>query len=48
MGLSVDGIVAGGPTEAGEAGATEEDEAVKRWKVQSLHEVGTQLRGPSS
>jgi dihydrofolate reductase len=45
MGLSVDGIVAGGPTEAGEAGATEEDEAVKRWKVQSLHEVGTHIMG---
>jgi dihydrofolate reductase len=45
MGPSVDGIVAGGPTEAGEAGATEEDEAVKRWKVQSLHEVGTHIMG---
>ena len=45
MGPSVDGIVAGGPTEAGEAGATEEDEAGKRWKGQSLHEVGTHIMG---
>ena len=45
MGLSVDGIVAGGPTGTGEAGATAEDESVKRWKVQSLHEVGTHIMG---
>ncbi len=45
MGLSVDGIVAGGPPGTGEAGATEEDEAVRRWKIQSLGEVGTHIMG---
>lgn len=45
MGLSVDGIVAGGPPGTGEAGATEEDEAVRRWKVQSLDDVGTHIMG---
>jgi dihydrofolate reductase len=45
MGLSVDGIVAGGPTARGQAGGTTEDEEVRRWKVQSLHEVGTHIMG---
>jgi dihydrofolate reductase len=45
MGLSVDGIVAGGPPGTGEAGATEEDAAVRRWKIQSLGEVGTHIMG---
>jgi len=45
MGLSVDGIVAGGPPGSGDAGATKEDEAVRRWKVQSLDEVGTHIMG---
>ena len=45
MGLSVDGIVAGGPRGTTEAGAPPEDEAVRRWKVQSLHQVGTHIMG---
>src|ERR1700730_6044685 len=45
MGLSVDGIVSGGPPGTSEAGAEQEDEAVRRWKLQSLHEVGTHIMG---
>jgi dihydrofolate reductase len=45
MGLSVDGIVAGGPQDTTEAGEPPEDEAVRRWKVQSLDEVGTHIMG---
>jgi dihydrofolate reductase len=45
MGLSVDGIVAGGQQGTGEAGAPHEDEAVRRWKVQSVQEVGTHIMG---
>jgi dihydrofolate reductase len=45
MGLSVDGIVAGGPPGAGEAGSTQEDEAVRNWKVNSLRDVGTHIMG---
>jgi hypothetical protein len=45
MGLSVDGIVAGGPQGTSEAGASEEDDAVRRWKVESLHQVGTHIMG---
>jgi dihydrofolate reductase len=45
MGLSVDGIVAGGPPGTGEAGAPHEDEAVRRWKVESLQQVGTHIMG---
>jgi dihydrofolate reductase len=45
MGLSVDGIVAGGPQGTSDAGAAEEDEAVRRWKVESLHQVGTHIMG---
>jgi hypothetical protein len=33
MGLSVDGIVAGGPQGTSEAGAPQEDEAVRRLKT---------------
>ena len=47
MGLSVDGIVAGGPQGTSEAGATHEDEAVRRWKVQSLQEVGALVQRPA-
>jgi dihydrofolate reductase len=45
MGVSVDGIVAGGPQGADEAGATDEDEAVRRWKLRSLEQVGTHIMG---
>jgi len=45
MGLSVDGIVAGGPQGASQAGAPDEDEAVRRWKVESLHQVGAHIMG---
>jgi dihydrofolate reductase len=45
MGLSVDGIVAGGPQGTTEAGEPPEDEAVRRWKVQSVQEVGTHIMG---
>src|SRR5438445_422626 len=45
MGLSVDGIVAGGPQGGTEAGARDEDEAVRTWKVKSLHQVGTHIMG---
>jgi dihydrofolate reductase len=45
MGLSVDGIVAGGPQGASQAGADHEDEAAVRWKVESLHQVGTHIMG---
>jgi dihydrofolate reductase len=45
MGLSVDGIVAGGPQGTSEAGAPDEDEAVRRWKVESLHQVDTHIMG---
>jgi dihydrofolate reductase len=45
MGLSVDGIVAGGPQGTSEAGAPQEDEAVRRWKVESLRQVGTHIMG---
>jgi dihydrofolate reductase len=45
MGLSVDGIVAGGSQGASEAGAPDEDQAVRRWKVESLHQVGTHIMG---
>jgi dihydrofolate reductase len=45
MGLSVDGIVAGGPQGTSEAGAPHEDEAVRRWKVESLRQVGTHIMG---
>jgi dihydrofolate reductase len=45
MGLSVDGIVAGGPRGTSEAGAPDEDETVRRWKIESLHEVGTHIMG---
>jgi len=45
MSLSVDGIVAGGPQGTSEAGALQEDEAVRRWKVQSLHQVGAHIMG---
>jgi dihydrofolate reductase len=44
MGLSVDGIVAGGPPgpSASDAG---EDEGVRRWKIDSLDQVGTHIMG---
>jgi dihydrofolate reductase len=45
MGLSVDGMVAGGPQGTSEAGEPDEDEAVRRWKVESLHQVGTHIMG---
>ena len=45
MGLSVDGIVAGGPQGGTEAGARDEDEAVRTWKVKSPHQVGTHIMG---
>jgi dihydrofolate reductase len=45
MGLSVDGIVAGGPPGAGEAGEDHEDEGVRAWKVASLAQVGTHIMG---
>jgi dihydrofolate reductase len=45
MGLSVDGIVAGGPQGTSEAGADHEDEAVRMWKVKSLQQVGTHIMG---
>jgi dihydrofolate reductase len=45
MGLSVDGIVAGGPQGTSEAGAPDEDEEVRRWKVRSLDQVGTHIMG---
>ena len=45
MGLSVDGIVAAGPQGTPEAGEPDEDEAVRRWKVQSLDQVGTHIMG---
>jgi dihydrofolate reductase len=45
MGLSVDGIVSGGPPGASEAGAFNEDEAVVRWKLDSLDQVGTHIMG---
>src|ERR1700686_1497540 len=45
MGLSVDGIVNGGPQGTPEAGEPPEDEAVRRWKVQSLDQVGPPIMG---
>jgi dihydrofolate reductase len=45
MSLSVDGIVAGGPPGTSGVGALPEDEAVRRWKVQSLQQVGTHIMG---
>jgi dihydrofolate reductase len=45
MGLSVDGIVAGGPPGTSEAGAPDEDAELRRWKVESLHEVDTHIMG---
>jgi dihydrofolate reductase len=45
MGLSVDGIVSGGPEGTSQAGASQEDEAVGRWKVESLRQVGTHIMG---
>ena len=45
MGLSVDGIVAGGPQGTAQAGEPPEDAAVRRWKVESLRQVGTHIMG---
>jgi hypothetical protein len=45
MGLSVDGIVAAGPQGTSEAGQSDEDDAVRRWKMKSLDQVGTHITG---
>lgn len=45
MGLPVDGIVSGGPPGARQAGASDEDEAVVRWKLDSLDQVSTHIMG---
>ncbi|MGH3123120.1 MAG: dihydrofolate reductase family protein [Streptosporangiaceae bacterium] len=44
MGVSVDGIVAGGPEGHGGPGAAEHED-VKAWKVESLHQAGTHIMG---
>jgi dihydrofolate reductase len=45
MGISVDGIVAGGPQNVGKPGLPDEIEAVRAWKLESLHQVGTHIMG---
>jgi dihydrofolate reductase len=45
MGLSVDGIVAGGPQGASDADDSEEDARVRSWKVEWLGQVGTHIMG---
>jgi dihydrofolate reductase len=45
MGVSLDGMVAGGPQGTARAGQPEENEAVTAWKVESLGQVGTHIMG---
>jgi dihydrofolate reductase len=46
MGLSVDGIVAGGPQGTSDAdNPADEDEGVRRWKLEALNQVGTHIMG---
>jgi dihydrofolate reductase len=45
MGISLDGIVAGGPQGRSNPGPPDEIEAVRAWKLESLHEVGTHIMG---
>ena len=45
MGMSLDGIVAGGPEEQGDPGSSGEHADVTAWKVQSLRQVGTHIMG---
>jgi dihydrofolate reductase len=45
MGISLDGIVAGGPQGGGNPGLPDEIEAVRAWKLESLHQVGTHIMG---
>lgn len=44
MGISVDGIVAGGPRGQEQPGGAEHPD-VKAWKLESLHKVGTHIMG---
>jgi dihydrofolate reductase len=45
MGVSVDGIVAGGPQGGANPEPPNENEAVRAWKVESLRQVGTHIMG---
>jgi dihydrofolate reductase len=45
MGISVDGIVAGGPQGGGNPGLPDEIELVRAWKLESLRQVGTHIMG---
>ncbi len=45
MGVSLDGIVAGGPKGQRDPGAAGEDKGVTVWKVESLRQVGTHIMG---
>lgn len=44
MGISLDGMVAGGPEGQEEPGGAEHPD-VKAWKLESLHEIGTHIMG---
>lgn len=45
MGISLDGIVAGGPDEQGDPGSPGEHTDVTAWKVESLRQTGTHIMG---